>query len=102
VGFIRSARLICFGKVPIQVLYQQWNKEERNMPIDINSPLWAVLADWIKVILTLPDPPPDPLTQLNDVAILTAISALTERLSPAAGAELRKALPSIQARLKAA
>ena len=72
------------------------------MPIEINSPLWAVLADWIKIILTLPDPPPDPLQQLNDVAILTAISALTERLSPEVGAELRKALPSVTARLKAA
>jgi hypothetical protein len=29
------------------------------MPIDVNSPLWAVLADWIKIILRLPDPPPD-------------------------------------------
>jgi hypothetical protein len=72
------------------------------MPIDTNSPLWAVLADWVKVILTLPDPPPDQLVQLNDIAILTAVSALTERLSPAVGNELRKALPSIQARLKAA
>jgi hypothetical protein len=66
------------------------------MPIEPGSPLWAVLADWIKIILTLPDPAPDPLLQLNDVAILTAISALTERLSPAVGADLRKALPQIQ------
>jgi len=72
------------------------------MPIDVNSPLWAVLADWIKVILTLPDPPPEPLVQLNDVAILTAVSALTERLSPEVGTELRKVLPSATARLKAA
>jgi hypothetical protein len=72
------------------------------MPIDTSSPLWAVLADWVKVILTLPDPPPDQLVQLNDIAILTAVSALTERLSPEVGNELRKALPSIQARLKAA
>jgi hypothetical protein len=71
------------------------------MPIDINSPLWAILADWIKIILTLPDPPPDALVQLNDVAILTAISALTERLSPEVGSDLRKALPAIQARLRA-
>ena len=71
------------------------------MPIEINSPLWAVLAEWVKVLLTLPDPPPDPLRQLNDVAILTAISALTERMSPTASIELRNALPSIKARLKA-
>jgi hypothetical protein len=71
------------------------------MPIDINSPLWAILADWIRIILTLPDPPPDALVQLNDVAILTAISALTERLSPEVGSDLRKALPAIQARLRA-
>jgi hypothetical protein len=72
------------------------------MPIDINSPLWAVLADWVKILLTLPDPPPEQLVQLNDVAILTAVSALTERLSPAVGNDLRKALPAIQARLKSA
>jgi hypothetical protein len=77
-------------------------KEERKMPIDQNSPLWAVLADWVKIILTLPDPPPDPLSQLNDVAILSAISVLTERLSPEVGTDLRKALPQIQARIKAA
>ena len=68
----------------------------------IDSQLWAVLADWVKVILTLPDPPPEQLVQLNDVAILTAVSALTARLSPDVGNELRKALPSIQARLKTA
>ena len=72
------------------------------MPIDINSPLWAFLADWVKILLTLPDPPPEQLVQLNDVAILTAVSALTERLSPAVGNDLRKALPAIQARLKTA
>ncbi|MGO8789939.1 MAG: hypothetical protein ACLQVL_21490 [Terriglobia bacterium] len=72
------------------------------MPIELNSPLWAVLADWIKIILTLPDPAPDPLVGLNDVAILTAISALTARLSPPASTELRTVLPKIQARLKAA
>lgn len=72
------------------------------MPIDVNSPLWAVLADWIKIILRLPDPPPDQLTQLNDIANLTAVSALTEKLSPEVGNELRKAVPAIQARLKAA
>jgi len=51
------------------------------MPIDQTSPLWGVLADWVKIILTLPDPPPDPLVPLNDVAILTAISVLTGQLS---------------------
>ena len=72
------------------------------MSIDLNSPLWAALAVWVKIILTLPDPPPDPLVPLTDVAILTAISVLTERLSPEVGTELRKALPQIKARLKAA
>ena len=62
----------------------------------------AVLADWIKIILTLPDPPPDQLAQLNDIAILTAVSALTEKLSPQVGNELQKAVPASQARLKAA
>ncbi|GEM_PF-4543523 len=72
------------------------------MPIDQNSPLWGVLADWVKILLTLPDPPPDQLIQLTDVAILTAVSVLTERLSTEAGTELRKTLPQIRARLKAA
>lgn len=72
------------------------------MPIDQSSPLWAVLADWVKILLTLPDPPPEQLVQLTDVAILTAVSVLTERLSTEAGTELRKALPQIRARLRAA
>jgi hypothetical protein len=72
------------------------------MPIDTSSPLWAVLADWVKVLITLPDPPPEQLVQLNDIAILTAVSALTERLSPEVGNDLRKVLPSIRARLKTA
>jgi hypothetical protein len=71
------------------------------MPIDQSSPLWAVLADWVKILLTLPDPPPEPLVALTDVAILTTISVLTQRLSVEAGAELREALPHIQARLQA-
>jgi len=72
------------------------------MPIDQNSPLWAVLADWIKILLTLPDPPPDQLVQLNDIAILTAVTALTERLSAEAGTELRQLLPSVVARMQRA
>lgn len=72
------------------------------MAIDQHSPLWAVLADWVKILLTLPDPPPDELARLTDVAILTAVSVLTERLSAEAGTELRKALPQIQARIRAA
>jgi hypothetical protein len=72
------------------------------MPIDETSPIWAVLADWVKIILTLPDPPPDALRQVNDLVILTAISGRSQRLSPELGNELRKAVPSITARLKAA
>jgi hypothetical protein len=72
------------------------------MPIDQNSPLWALLADWVRILLTLPDPVPDQLVALNDLAVITAISALSNQLSPAAGEELRKALPAIAARQKAA
>lgn len=72
------------------------------MAIDQHSPLWAVLADWVKILLTLPDPPPESLARLTDVAILTTVSVLTERLSEEAGTELRKALPQIQARIRAA
>jgi hypothetical protein len=72
------------------------------MPIDQHSPLWAVLADWVKILLTLPDPPPDALRQANEVVVLTAISALSQRLSPELGSELRKAVPALVARMKAA
>ena len=72
------------------------------MSIDQSSPLWAVLADWVKILLTLPDPPPEQLVQLSDVAVLTAISALTERLSPEVGTELRNTLTPIKARFKSA
>ena len=72
------------------------------MPIDPNSPFFHLLADWVKELILRPDPPPDELRQLNDLVILTAISVLTERLSPEVGTELRRALPTIQARLKAA
>ena len=72
------------------------------MSIEVGSPLWTVLADWIKIMLTLPDPPPESLRLMNDVAIFTAISALTEKLSPEAGADLRRALPQVRARLKTA
>ena len=70
-------------------------------PISEITPLWAVLES-VKIILTLPDPPPDPVASLTDVAILTAVAMLTARLSTAAGTELRTVLPQIQARLKAA
>jgi len=72
------------------------------MPIDQHSPLWAVLADWVKILLTLPDPPPDALRQANEVVVLTAISALSQRLSPELGSELRKAVPALAARMKTA
>jgi hypothetical protein len=72
------------------------------MPIDQNSPLWAVLADWVKILLTLPDPIPNELRPVNDLVIMTAISSLSQQLSPEVGADLRKAAPSIAARLKSA
>lgn len=72
------------------------------MPIELNSPLWAILADWVKILLTLPDPPPEALRQVNDLVIVTAISALSQRLSPELGNELRKAVPALAAQLKAA
>ena len=72
------------------------------MPIDQHSPLWAVLAEWVKVLLTLPDPPPEALRQANEVIVLTAISALSHRLSPELGTELRQAVPALAARMKMA
>lgn len=72
------------------------------MPIDQNSPLWALLADWVKILLTLPDPVPDALRQVNEAVILTAISGLSQRLSPELGTELRKAVPSLAAKMKTA
>ncbi len=72
------------------------------MAIDQHSPFYGALAEWVKILLTLPDPPPGDLRYLSDVAILTAISQLTERLSPEMGMELRAAMPKLQARMKAA
>ena len=72
------------------------------MQIEPNSPLWAHLADWVKVLFTLPDPPPEIFRQVNEAVILTTISALSQRLSPELGAELRKAVPALSAQLKAA
>jgi len=46
------------------------------------SPYWTMLADWVRIILTLPDPPPEQLGIANDVVIMTTIAALTLRLSP--------------------
>ena len=62
------------------------------MPIDETSPLFALLADWIKVLLTLPDPPPEQLTTVSEVVVLTAISILSQRLSDEAGGQLRSAV----------
>jgi hypothetical protein len=45
------------------------------MPIDHSSPLWTV-ADWVKILLTLPDPAPEPLVRLSHVATLTTIAVL--------------------------
>ena len=72
------------------------------MPIELNSPLWAILADWVKILLTLPDPPPDALRQVNDAVIVTAISGLSQRLTPELGAELSKAVPALAAKMKTA
>ncbi len=76
------------------------NKGEDREAGDTGSPMWSVLANWVGTLLTLPDPPPDPLVQRNDLAILTVVSGLTERLSPEVSKELRKALPAIRARLR--
>lgn len=72
------------------------------MSIELNSPLWAVLADWVKILLTLPDPPPIELRPVNEAVVLTAISALSQRLSPELGSELRKAVPALAAKMKTA
>lgn len=72
------------------------------MQIEPNSPLWAHLAEHIRILFTLPDPPPEALRQYNEVAIMTAISALSQRLSTELGSELRKAVPALAAKMKTA
>ncbi|HEY6292667.1 MAG TPA: hypothetical protein VI455_14050 [Terriglobia bacterium] len=62
------------------------------MPIDENSPLWALLADWVKLLLIRPDPPPDQLVGVSEMVILTTISALSQRLSEETGSQLRGAV----------
>jgi hypothetical protein len=67
------------------------------MPIDTTSPLWAVLADHVKILLTLPDPPPEQLVAFSEVAILTTISVLSQRLSEEVGSQIRSAVaPAMQ------
>jgi hypothetical protein len=60
-----------------------------------NSPYWAVVAEWVRIILTLPDPPPEQVGYANDVVITTAIAALTARLSPQVGSAMRKSLAPV-------
>ena len=72
------------------------------MPIDESSPYWSILADWLRVLLTLPDPPPEALTQFNDVAIFTAINALSGRLSPQVGKQVSISLAQVRSQLKIA
>jgi hypothetical protein len=62
------------------------------MAIEVGSPLWSVLADWIKILLTLPDPPPEQLGFVSDVIALTAINGLADHLSPQFRKEVREAL----------
>jgi hypothetical protein len=62
------------------------------MAIELNSPLWDLLADWVKILLTLPDPAPEPLVAVSDLVALTAINALAQRLSPQLSGEMRQAL----------
>lgn len=59
---------------------------------DDSATFWRVLADWVNVILTLPDPPPLELSYANDVVIVSAIAALTARLSPEVGDSVRAVL----------
>jgi hypothetical protein len=62
------------------------------MPIDETSPYWSLLSEQIRVLLTLPDPPPDELRQVYEVAALTAISALSQHISQDAGNQVRSAV----------
>ena len=73
------------------------------MPIDTTSPLWGVLADWVKLLLTLPDPPPEQLVAVSEVAILTTISVLSQRLSGEVGSQIRSAVaPAMQQAVRSA
>jgi hypothetical protein len=62
------------------------------MPINETSPYWSLLSEQIKVLLTLPDPPPDELRQVYEVAALTAISALSQHISQESGNQVRAAV----------
>ena len=67
------------------------------MPNDFEniSQWWGALAEWVRVILTLPDPPPDSLSYANDAVIVTAISVLASRLSPEVSGQVREALAPV-------
>ena len=62
------------------------------MSIDQSSPYWAVLSEQVKLLFTLPDPPPSELRPLYEVAALTAISALSRHISQETGNQVRAAV----------
>jgi len=72
------------------------------MPIDQSSPYWNVLSEHIRLLLTLPDPPPPDLRAVTEVVALTAISALSQRLSPEIGNQVRSAANAAIAKTTAA
>jgi hypothetical protein len=74
---------------------------EADMAIELDSPLWAVLSDWMQILLTLRDPPPEQLGSIADAAALTAINGLAERLSPQYRDDVRAALAPITQRVLA-
>lgn len=56
---------------------------------------WGVIAEWVNLVLTLPDPPPAPLTYANDAVMVTAISVLASSLSAEVGDQVREALAPV-------
>lgn len=65
------------------------------MAIEMDSPLWGVLSDWMQILLTLASPPPEQLGFVSDAAALTAINGLADRLSPQLREDVRAALGPI-------
>jgi hypothetical protein len=71
------------------------------MAIELDSPLWAVLLDWMQILLTLASPPPEQLGFISDAAALTAINGLADRLSPRLRDDVRAALAPITQKVMA-
>jgi hypothetical protein len=62
----------------------------------LSAEVAAIVSDWLTVLRSLPDPPPDLLlSEVQDAAIVVAISALAESSSTELQREVKAALAPV-------